>query len=191
MDTIDAINSRRSIRSFKPEPLPEGAVKAILEAAIQAPSGKNRQPWEFIVVGEDKRDDMIAIMNEGIHEFKSGGGNVGSAENTTRIMQQAPVTIFIFNPYGKVPWEDITVEQRIMELVDVQSAGAAIQNMLLTATQLGIGSLWICDVFFAYEGLCKWLNRDDAIVAAVSFGYTDEKPDARPRKSMDEVTRWL
>jgi len=45
------------------------------------------------------------------------------------------------------------------DVVDIQSVGAAIQNMLLAAVDLGLGSLWICDVFFGYEELCAWLGE--------------------------------
>ncbi len=190
MDTLDAIKNRRSIRRFKPDPIPDDVIITLLEAAMEAPSGKNRQPWEFVVVKEDQRAEILEVMGQGILKSKELRGNVGSAENTLRIMQQTPVTIFIFNPFGKVPWEPLSIEDRIMEIVDVQSIGASIQNMLLAAAHLNIGSLWICDVFFAYEELCTLMNRQDAMIAAISFGYTDEKPDRRPRKTMDEVVRW-
>jgi nitroreductase len=61
--------------------------------------------------------------------------------------------------------------------------------MLLAAHDLGLGSLWICDVYFAYDELIKWLGEDCQMVAAVSFGYPAESPAARPRKTVDEVTR--
>ena len=63
--------------------------------------------------------------------------------------------------------------------------------MLLAAQELGLGSLWICDVFAAYEGLCRWLGEKSALIAAVSLGYPAESPSARPRKPVSEVTRWL
>jgi len=75
--------------------------------------------------------------------------------------------------------------------VDTQSIGAAIQNMLLAAQELGIGTLWICDVFYAYDELCAWLGQKNQMIAAVSLGYPDEQPNARPRKTVDEVTVWF
>jgi nitroreductase len=75
--------------------------------------------------------------------------------------------------------------------VDIQSIGAAIQNLLLAAHELDIGSLWIADVLYAYEELCDWLGEQGELVAAVSLGYADESPAARRRKSLSEVVRWL
>ena len=63
--------------------------------------------------------------------------------------------------------------------------------MNLAAHELGLGALWICDVFRAYDELCGWLGETHQMIAAVSFGYADEAPAARPRKSVDEVTTWL
>ena len=71
MNTLDAIRARRSIRKFKSDPLPDEALQAILTAAVPAPSGKNRQPWHFVVVQGDKRADMVRIMREGIAQAKA------------------------------------------------------------------------------------------------------------------------
>ena len=189
MNTLDVIAARRSIRKFKDAPIPDALLETILCAGIQAPSGKNRQPWRFIVVKQDKRDEMCRIMRQGIAEAKAEGEDSGSAEWTVKVMEQAPVTVFIINPEGKRPWEAHDIGEMFQDVVDIQSIGAAIQNMLLAAQDLGLGSLWICDVFYAYEPLCAWLGETGAMIAAVSFGYADESPIARSRKPFSEVVR--
>lgn len=74
----------------------------------------------------------------------------------------------------------------------LQSTGAAIQTMLLAAQDLGLGSLWICDVLYASTEILAWLGHPrDTLVAAVSLGYADEEPPARPRRPWQEVTEWL
>ena len=191
VNTLDAIAARRSIRKFKSDPIPDETLQAILTAATQAPSGKNRQPWKFLVVKEDRREEMMRVMREGMAKANIRGDNMGSSEGTASIMDQAPVTIFVFNPDGMHPWQDHSVEELFWDTVNIQSVGAAIQNMLLAALDLGIGSLWICDVFYAYEELCNWLGEECQMIAAVSFGYPDENPDARNRKSVEEVTQWI
>jgi nitroreductase len=189
VNTLDAIADRRSIRKFKSDPISQEALTAILTAASQAPSGKNRQPWRFIVVKEDQRPEMIRLMREGIARCKARGEDPGSSEWSAIVMEQAPVTVFIFNPDGIRPWLAHSIDQNFTELVDTQSIGAAIQNMLLAALDLGLGSLWICDVFYAYEELCDWLGEKGEMIAAVSFGYPDESPQARPRKPLSELVR--
>ena len=191
MNTLDAIAGRRSIRRFKDQPIPDEALQAILTAATQAPSSKNRQPWRFVVVKSDKRAEMVRVMREGIAKEKARGEDPGSSEGSADIMEQAPVTIFIFDPGSMPPWLTRSIGQMFTDVVNIQSIGAAIQNMLLAAQDLGIGSLWICDVFYAYEDLRNWLGEEGQMIAAVSLGYADESPGARPRKPVSEVTRWV
>ena len=187
MNALQAIAQRRSIRRFKDTPIPDEVMEKILTAAIQAPSGKNAQPWRFVVIQEDERAEMVRIMRDAIERVREQGGDIGSSAWTANIMEQAPVTVFVFN----VNAENTPGREWTSNVVDVQSIGAAIQNMLLAAWELGIGSLWICDVFYAYAELCEWLGETREMIAAVSLGYADESPAARPRKPIDEVTRWF
>jgi len=191
MNTLETIAQRRSIRRFKPDPIPEEVLRQILRAATQAPSGKNRQPWQFVVVRE-RRDEMIQVMQAGLEAFvRNVGPDTGSARWTLQVMAQAPVTVFVFNPYGKHPFVEHTLDDRINDLVNLQSVGAAIQNICLAAHELGLGSLWICDILYAYDALRKWMNVDAQMVAALSLGYPDESPGPRPRRPLDEVTTWM
>ncbi|MBN1583413.1 MAG: nitroreductase [Anaerolineae bacterium] len=191
MNTFDAIAQRRSIRRFKDTPITDELIEQLLTAATQAPSGKNIQPWRFIVVKEDKRAEMVRIMRQGIESAQAQGMSPGSSVGSAKIMEQAPVTIFVFNANGIPPDQERTVDDTLWDAVNIQSIGAAIQNMLLAAQDLGIGTLWICDVFYAYGELCAWLEQTSQLIAAVSLGYPDEQPNARPRKPLDEVTTWL
>ena len=191
MHTRDAIAARRSIRRFKEDPIPDEDLQAILQAAARAPSGKNRQPWRFVVVSGFQRVEMVARMRAGIATMENKGETIGSSKATARVMERAPATVFVFNPSGMSPWLTRSTTQRFWDVVDTQSIGAAIQNMLLAATDLGIGSLWICDVFYAYEELCSWLGEEGQLIAAVSLGYPDESPGPRPRKPISDVVRWL
>ena len=144
-----------------------------------------------MVVQGEQRSEMVRVMREGIEKTRARGIPLGSCENSAAIMENAPVVVFVFNPHGLHPYLARSIEQGFEDLVNIQSVGAAIQNMCLAALELGIGSLWICDVFYAYEGLCDWLGEECQMIAAVSFGYPDESPDARPRNPVEEVTRWV
>lgn len=124
----------------------------------------------IVIVMSDKRSEMVRIMCEGIACAKAFGEDVVCSERTGQVMEQAPVTILVFNPEGLRPWLAHSIDQLISDVVDTQSIGAAIQNMLLAAQDLGLGSLRICDVSYAYEGLSKWLGEMGAMIAAVSLG---------------------
>ncbi len=193
MQTLEAIAQRRSIRKFKDIPVTDEQIRALLHAATLAPSGKNRQPWRFVVVRGEKRAAMSAAMRKGMEKLKAFGVDLGSSPWTVQVMEHAPVTIFVFNANLTMEQgeESMSAQELVFNSVDVQSIGAAIQNMLLTATDMGLGSLWICDVFYAYPELCEWLGETHQMIAAVAVGYPAEEPPARPRKAVDEVTRWL
>lgn len=191
MNTFEVIEARKSIRKYKDDPLTQEILEKILSAAILAPSGKNKQPWKFYVVRGDKRAEMVAEMQKGMDRLEGQGINTGSAKFSIRVMAQAPVTIFVFNPTSKHPLLKRDTLETYADVVDIQSIGAAIQNMLLAATDLGVGSLWICDVFFGYEELCAWLGEKGQMIAAVSLGYSDQQPRPRPRKPVDEVTVYV
>lgn len=190
MDTTEAIAARRSIRKFKDQPVPEDLIRQVLHAATLAPSGKNRQPWRFYVVQGEERAEMVRVMREGMAKLEAQGMGTGSAKWTAQVMEQAPATVFVFNP--NAGWVNMPAEigDWMWNVVDVQSVGAAIQNMLLKALDLGLGSLWICDVFLACDELSAWLGESSQMIAAVSLGYPDESPEPRPRKTVDEVTVW-
>ena len=86
--------------------------------------------------------------------------------------------------------QQMTADERISEICNAQSIGAAIENMTLAATELGLGSLWICDTFFAQKELCEWLGADGELYAALALGYAAEAPGPRPRKKMEDVIEW-
>ncbi len=192
METHDAIEQRRSIRRYQDRVVSEDDIRAILRAATLAPSGKNTQPWRFVVVqGDEKRAEMVALMRQGIEMRVARGIDPGSSRRTAGIMARAPVTIFVFDGQVSVDRNEPSSIGDLMDIVDIQSIGAAVQNMLLAALDRGLGTLWICDIFYAQEELCEWLGERHLLVAAVSLGYPDEAPGPRPRKSVDEVTTWF
>ncbi len=193
MQTLEAIAQRRSIRKFTDAPVPDETIRELLHAATLAPSGKNRQPWRFVVVRGEQRAAMVATMRAGMEKLKALGTDLGSSPWTAQIMEHAPVTIFVFNDNTTLDNAEkpLTAQDVLFNAVDVQSIGAAIQNLLLAAHDMGLGTLWICDVFYAYPEFCDWLGETHQMIAAVAVGYADETPSARPRKSVDEVTRWL
>lgn len=194
---ISAIYDRRSTRKFLDKPIAKEDLTEIIESGIKAPSSKNRQPWKFIVVQGAEKEEMLKAFRKGIlREEKESAllpqsrQHIPAAKYTVDIMEEAPVAVFVVNTLGKSILSEMTPEEHIYEICNVQSISAAIQNMLLAATEKGIGSLWICDIYFAYKEICEWLNSEGQLIAAIAFGYPNEFPKARPRKDFDDVVVW-
>ena len=191
---ISAIFDRRSIRKFLNTPISRQDMEDILQSGIKAPSSKNRQPWKYIVVQKDAKDEMLKVFRQGIEREKNvkpllpqSRQHIAAAEYTVDIMEEAPVILFVVNPLGKGIFEKLNPEERVYEICNIQSLSASIQNMLLAATEKGIGSLWICDIYFAYFELCNWLDTEGELIAAIAFGYPNEFPKMRPRKNIQDV----
>lgn len=140
---------------------------------------------------------MLDAMRRGLTREASGDALlpdssrfIGGAWATYRSMEQAPVIIFVMNLLGAVLTRPLSAEDRVYEICNAQSIGAAVENMTLEAVRLGLGSLWICDIFFAYRELCSWLNTEGTLFAALALGVADEQPPPRPRKDINEAVEW-
>ena len=116
---------------------------------------------------------------------------INRAQNSFKIMQEATVLIFVINTLSKEYRKFLSFEEHIAEICDIQAICASIKNMLLTANNLGLGSLWIGDIFFVYPELKHWLNKKGEIIVYIALlGYVDEKPVVRPRKDFDKIVQW-
>lgn len=195
---IHAIEERRSIRRFRQDAVSEEMIMQVLEAARIAPSSMNAQPWEFHVWGPESRrralDAMDGVVRMGISGREADPDRrkmLAGVAHTLRVMKQAPVLIGIVRPGGTYPRDEISGVDRVMEILDVMSVGAAVENMLLEAQALGLGTLWIGHTFLTYDSVCGALEISGQLLGVVALGWPDENPAPRPRKSMDEIVRYL
>lgn len=195
---LNAIENRRSIRKFSDKEVPDSVIKEIIKSGTKAPSAKNRQPWKFIVVQGDSKQEMISAFEEGFErEITSNDSllpnstiHIKGTKYSLEIMKDAPVTIFVINTASKGLFAELSDEERVYEFANTQSVSAAIENILIEATDRGLGTLWICDIFFAYKELHNWLNVEGEMVAAISLGHPLETPKQRPRKKIEDVIEW-
>lgn len=193
---LSEIANRRSIRAYLPVPVARPDIETVLQAGALAPSSKNRQPWHFTVALGAEKAAALEAMARGLEEEKrrpllpESAPFLDGARRTLAVMEQAPVVIFVTNPLGRNPRQNLTVDERVSELCNAQSLGACMENMTLQAAALGLGSLWICDTFFAYDALSEWLGGQGALAAAMSLGYAAESPPPRPRKPLADLAEW-
>lgn len=193
----NAIYTRRSIRKFQEKELPRETIEEIIRAGIAAPSAKNRQPWKCIVFGGKEKEDILTYMEKGICREETSFAmlpkfnyGLADAKNTLRVMREAPVLLVIINTNGKNPFESLDAEGRFVEICDSLSIGAFIENMLLQAENMGIGTLWIANTCFAYKELMEYFDMPGQLIGAVALGYADEYPEQRPRKEIQDVVEF-
>lgn len=187
MDIIESINQRRSIRKFQNKIVSKEIIEQLLILASKAPSGKNRQPWRFVILQNENKTKLANVMEITCDKFKKKNKSLGSFELSINSIKEAPTVILVFNTFSKL--EEDYNHNRL--LTDTQSIGASIQTLLLAAQNFDLGSLWICDVLQCSEEIGSWLNCKEELVAAVAIGYPNQSPYPRPRKSIEDVIEWL
>lgn len=194
---IKEIENRRSIRKYKRHEISKEIIEDIIYSATLAPSAKNRQPWKFIVYQGEEKSKLVDVMHQGIKSEKithklmpEWAFGIPDAENTVRVMEEAPCLIAVLNTNQKTPFDSIEDEKRIVEICDSLSIGAAIENMILTATSYGLGTLWIANTCFAYNELIDFIETDSQLTGIVAIGFANEAPAKRPRKPLTDIVEY-
>lgn len=198
----EIIESRHSTRNFKPDkPIDRETQARILNAGLRAPSPKNRQPWEFVVLDNPKDiaraadilDGALEVLRSERNALEIDDADLKSAALTSKTIRTAPLVIFVgycrddSNEHGETM--DWSLSAQGFEVADIQSIGACIENMLLAAESMGISSLWMCDVLHAEQIYRCEYGMTSPIVAAVAFGM--ESRHRVLRSTLEEKARWI
>lgn len=177
----DIIKNRRSIRHFKPDPLTKEQIQAILEAGNEAPSAKNGQQWRFHVFIGEAKDKLAKYCLDEFDKIINEPWANKWARNSLKIQDDAPVIIVVF-------CQDQGFDNPSRP--DIQSVSAAIQNMLLKAEEMGLGTLWICDILYIEKQVMEYIKTDKQLLATLAIGYAVKQPQGPKKKPVDELTTW-
>jgi len=193
------LRTRRSIRRFKPDPVPDSVIENILSTATFAPSAHNRQPWRFCVVTDLSVKQKLA--NAMAIEFKHDLENdqLPQTEIQKRITRSreriitAPVVIIL-----SVDMTDMDVypdekRNKAEYLMAVQSVANAGMQMLLAAHAEGLGGVWVCSPLFVQETIQDILDLPKTWEPQAMFflGHPQDIPEARARKPIKEISTFL
>jgi nitroreductase len=184
MEIDEIIRGRRSVRRYRPDPVPRKLIEEVLELAQWAPSAINRQQWHFVVVEGPARERLAEICGRSVEPlvphieqaFPNRPDVVGNLRSFFRTLGGAPVVIVAFctasNP----------------EDSDIQSVAAAVQTLLLAAHSKGLGTCWMTGPRFKepeVNALCGM--EGSKLIAVIPMGYPDERPKPAPRQP-DRIT---
>lgn len=166
MDALQAIRTRRSVRRYRPDPVPAELVRTLLEAAMLAPSAANQQAWHFVMI--DERDLLDRIPR--FHPY-------------CPFIRQAPLAVAVCGDLSR---------ERLGGAFWVQDCSAATQNLLLAAHGLGLGGCWLAvyPIEERIQGLRQLLNLPEHLIPlnVVSLGYPEEPGRAVDRFDPSRVT---
>jgi nitroreductase len=158
MDLFETVERRRSIRKFRPNPIPDRDLKKILEAGRLAPSGGNRQPWSFIVVRKPETKKKLAAV-----------------ANLQRFIADADTVLIALG--------DPAVSKSLYK----QDPMIAIEHMVLASTALGYGTCWIGAFNENDVKEIAKVPENMTVIALLPIGIPDENPPPKPRRAFKEV----
>ncbi|HXF84562.1 MAG TPA: nitroreductase family protein [Anaerolineales bacterium] len=192
------LRTRRSIRRFKPDPVPDSVIERILTTATHAPSAHNTQPWRFAIVAPASRNTLVgstarerlacALTTAMRRDMTAEGASEAEIEkrvaNSIRRINEAPVLIVLCR--------DVTAvreHKREDEIMSIQSVANAATYLLLAAHAEGLGGNWICWPLYAQEETRAALNLPATWEpqAMVFIGYANETPKEKLMKPLDEI----
>jgi nitroreductase len=188
MEFFEVLYGRRAVRKYKPDPVSKEDIMKILDAANYAPSVRNLQQWEFIVVSGKKKEELGASYEVVAQAYTAGWAEKARAEfiDYARTYGGAPVIIVVLTDFSEDPG---------IRRMNLESASAAMQNMLLAARALNLGSCWMTGPLNDEARVRQILNIPDEkeIVALTPIGYPVEFPPPLPRIDPDlsQKVRWL
>ena len=193
---LDTIRGRRSVRRYLPKKVPNRVVEQVLEAARWAPSPHGRQPWRFAVIrrGETKERLADAMGEEWRTNLEMDGQSreivEGRLEGSRRRLLDAPVLVLLCLYLEDLDEYPDAERQRGETTMAVQSLGAAAQNALLAAYDLGLDAGWMCAPLFCPEKVVEALGLGPETVphALLTLGYAEgDPPKRRTRRPLDEL----
>ncbi len=160
MEVADAIELRRSVRSYQEKDVPDGMIRSILHAGQMAPSAGNMQGRDFIIVKDQDTRESISRAALG-----------------QRFIAEAPVCIVVCANFAR----SSSRYGKRAELYAVQDSAASAMNMMLMAEDLGLGTCWVGA--FNEQAVAQLLDIPQGVrpVAIIPIGYPGESPMAPPR----------
>jgi nitroreductase len=183
MDLGQAILTRRSVRDFRPEPVPREAVERLIRAASAAPSSMNEQPWTFYCCEGEMRARLgMLVAQTTIHlsEYMEvlGPKRYEEAVEWFSALGNAPLLIAVGCPN---PDSDLTAINRYV------SIGAALENLLLTVTAEGLAACSFTLSYWVREEIAELLGLppEQSIVTIVAVGYPGDTPSVSPPRRSD------
>ncbi len=199
MSVFDVIRARQMIRRYADRPVSDETIGQVLDAATHAPSPHNRQPWRFVVIRGDARTRLAQAMGSRLRADLARDGIPPDQieKDVSRSYQRittAPALIL-----ACLSMEDMDVypdaqRNQAERWMAGQAVAAAIQNMLLAATELGLGACWMCAPLFCPDVVIATLELPAhwAPQALITLGYPAPEGHAtrRGRNGVNSVTVW-
>lgn len=191
-ETLKTIKERRSIRAFAREEISDEQIGILLQAANEAPSAHNQQSWRFIVLKGEKKHGLAELVAEGASRFSRPAQAL--LRMSARSIASAPVVIAVANSGDLIEHgtELFKVEREMahdfFRTMEIQSSAAAVQNLLLAATSLGLATVWLGIMFLMKDEVLEFLGEPEGeFMAVVPVGHASRTSGSGPQKEPVEM----
>jgi len=185
-ETLKSVKNRHSIRTFTDQDVSDAHIKILLQAANEAPSAHNQQPWRFIILRGSKKMELAQLVTSKSYEFPKPASAL--LRMASKSIISAPVVIAVANTGELIErGTDLFKIEKDMakdffRTMEIQSSAAAVQNLLLAATSLGLATVWLGILFLLKDDVLQFLGEPKGeFMAVIPVGYS-ARPCTGPQK---------
>lgn len=188
MDVYEAIHNRRSHRMYQPDLPSREVLERVIDAGLWAPSGTNLQGWEITVLAGKVRDEFVDLVSRATKYLLPALQQAGVPEKGQELVMK------FFKNLGGAPLAiAVTIFKNPdpgMNVANIQSGAALMQNLLLAAHAEGLGTCWMTGANYLEKEILAFLGKpDQQLLAITPVGYSAKEPPVPPRKGRE--VRWL
>jgi len=195
-ETLRTIRDRHSIRVFTRDDVPDGKISILLQAANEAPSAHNEQSWKFVVLRGGRKQELADLVSEKSSIFPKPSSTL--LRMAARSIAGAPVVIAIANT-GELIGRGTDLFRVDKEMafdffrtMEIQSSAAAVENLLLAATSIGLSTVWLGILFLIKDEVLRFLGEPAGeFMAVVPVGYALKSGSGPQKEPLEMKVRYL
>jgi nitroreductase len=195
-ETLATIRDRHSVRRFQDRDISEDLINVLLDAANQAPSAHNQQSWKFIVIRGQKKQDLARLVTSRSAGFPKPSSTL--LRMAARSIQSAPVVVAVANTgeligHGSKLFKvEKELARDFFRTMEIQSSAAAVENLLLAATSLGLATVWLGILFMIKDDVLKFLGEPEGeFMAVIPVGYAERRSKGPQKQPVEKKVRYL
>ena len=195
-DTLLSIKNRRSIRMFSDDPVSDDDLQTILHAANQAPSAHNQQSWKFIVLRGEKKSELVSLIGDKSANFTRPSSVL--LRMASRSIASAPIVVAVANTGELISrgTELFKVNKNtahdFFRIMEIQSSAAAVQNLLIAATSLGLATVWLGVLVLIKNDVLRFLGEPEGeFMAIIPVGHAAKASTAPKKRPLHVTAKYL
>ena len=196
-DTLRSIRNRRSVRMFLDRMVSDEDLQIILHAANQAPSAHNQQSWRFVVLRDKKKAELANLVNTMADSFPKPSCVL--LRLASRSIVSAPVVIAAANSGELISRGtelfkvDKDTAHDFFRIMEIQSSAAAVENLLIAATSLGLSAVWLGVLVLIKKDILKFIGEppEGEFMAVIPVGYAAKTSEGPKKRSLEMVVKYL